>query len=292
MEICTFSTVKGGIGKTTLSYNFGEYLAKQGKKVLFLDFDEQSSLSHIYGITDQEGTAADILDIDNTDGSKVKIRNVNENIDLISGSTRLDTIQSRINDHSNKNMLLFMWLSKYFDKFNLDQYDYMIIDTHPDVQTATKNAIIVSDAVLSPVIPNRMSFDSITEFNTRVDNLKKEAIDYNTGETFVTAKFYLLANEIKRNTGLSRELVDTIKQDETGDKWIAVIPERELFNRSTSYKFSIAEMEELANTPVSQLDDKLREDPEFMKIKKYVDQQKPEYFKEINDVFQKIAQKI
>lgn len=292
MEICTFSTVKGGIGKTTLSYNFGEYLAKQGKKVLFLDFDEQSSLSHIYGITDQEGTAADILDIDNTDGSNVKIRNVNKNIDLISGSTRLDTIQSRINDHSNKNMLLFMWLSKYYEPFNLDQYDYMIIDTHPDVQTATKNAIIVSDAVLSPVIPNRMSFDSITEFNTRVENLKKEAIDYNTGETFVNANFYLVANEIKRNTGLSRELIATIKEEENSDKWIAVIPERELFNRSTSYKLSIAEMEELANTPNSELDDKLKNDSEFMKIKKYVDQQKPEYFKEINEVFEQIAKKI
>ena len=33
MEVITFATIKGGIGKTTLSYNYGEYLASKGHKV-------------------------------------------------------------------------------------------------------------------------------------------------------------------------------------------------------------------------------------------------------------------
>lgn len=31
MEIITFAAIKGGVGKTTLSYNFSEYLASVGK---------------------------------------------------------------------------------------------------------------------------------------------------------------------------------------------------------------------------------------------------------------------
>lgn len=32
MEIITFAAIKGGVGKTTLSYNFAEYLSDLGKK--------------------------------------------------------------------------------------------------------------------------------------------------------------------------------------------------------------------------------------------------------------------
>ena len=37
MKILSFVGIKGGIGKTTLSYNYGEWLATKGKKVLFID---------------------------------------------------------------------------------------------------------------------------------------------------------------------------------------------------------------------------------------------------------------
>ena len=43
MEVITFANIKGGVGKTTLSYNYGAYLANKGNKVLMLDLDQQSS---------------------------------------------------------------------------------------------------------------------------------------------------------------------------------------------------------------------------------------------------------
>ena len=41
MKIITFSAIKGGVGKTTLAYNYGEWLASKGKQVLFIDLDHQ-----------------------------------------------------------------------------------------------------------------------------------------------------------------------------------------------------------------------------------------------------------
>lgn len=160
MEVITFATIKGGIGKTTLSYNYGEYLASKGHKVLLMDLDQQSSLSRTYGITDQEGTVEEIFNVYNDDENRkeVKIHHVNKNVDLISGTTRLDKVQSRLETHNNKNLILFMWLHQHYDDIVVN-YDYMIIDCHPDIGIATKNAIAVSDAVLSPVTPSKFSYD-------------------------------------------------------------------------------------------------------------------------------------
>lgn len=87
MEIITFAAVKGGVGKTTLSYNFSAYLADLGYKVLMIDFDHQCNLSQILGIYDQKNTVLSIFEkIDALHiEEKVKIHRINNNIDLISG---------------------------------------------------------------------------------------------------------------------------------------------------------------------------------------------------------------
>ena len=63
MEVITFANIKGGVGKTTLSYNYGAYLANKGNKVLMLDLDQQSSLSRTYGVTNQDHTVEEIFNI-------------------------------------------------------------------------------------------------------------------------------------------------------------------------------------------------------------------------------------
>ena len=45
MKIITFAAIKGGVGKTTLTFNYGEWLAKKGHKVLLIDLDHQCNLT-------------------------------------------------------------------------------------------------------------------------------------------------------------------------------------------------------------------------------------------------------
>ncbi|MUK57441.1 AAA family ATPase, partial [Pseudomonas aeruginosa] len=61
MEIITFAAIKGGVGKTTLSYNFSEYLASVGKKVLLIDMDHQCNLSQLLNVYEQENTVLSIF---------------------------------------------------------------------------------------------------------------------------------------------------------------------------------------------------------------------------------------
>ena len=44
-KIISIFNNKGGVGKTTITWNLSDALARQGKKVLVIDFDPQCNLS-------------------------------------------------------------------------------------------------------------------------------------------------------------------------------------------------------------------------------------------------------
>ena len=234
MKILTFAAIKGGVGKTTLAFNFGEYLAYiKNKRVLFVDLDHQCNLSQTYDRYDTEGTIGNVFEQE----KNAVIHKVNENIGIITGNMHLDTIESNIENRTDKNMLMYMWLADQYDKLNLDSYDYLILDTHPDFSVATKNAIAISHAVFSPITPSKDGYNARFNLSERLDEFKKEAIDFQTRQSYVTAELKYIANMVKPNTHSSRELLESIKGH---DSVIAIVPNKESFNQSTLAKLSIA----------------------------------------------------
>lgn len=247
MKIITFAAIKGGVGKTTLAFNFGEYLARQqNQRVLLIDLDHQCNLTQTYGVYDAEGTIGRVFD----QKGDVKLHQVSENIALIAGDMHLDAIETSIENNTNKNMLLYMWLADQYENLNLNRFDYLILDTHPDFSTATKNAIAISHAVLSPITPSEHGYNAKFNLEERMDEYRQEAIDFATRKSYVTAQLLFIANMIKHNTKSSRDLLETLQGD---NSVIAEIPERELFNRSTLDKRSLAQMfQEQDNLTTSQ----------------------------------------
>ena len=88
MKIITFAAIKGGVGKTTLTFNYAEWLAKKGQKVLLIDLDHQCNLTQCYNIYESKNTIANAFK-----GGDVDIKQVKENISLIPGSVQLDTVE-------------------------------------------------------------------------------------------------------------------------------------------------------------------------------------------------------
>lgn len=250
MKIVTFAAIKGGVGKTTLTYNFAEYLASKDKKILLIDFDHQSNLSQVYKIFDSdkfeynpEKTVGNIF-TPNHNG-EVEVYHVKNNIDILAGDLQLDDKEIAIENRTDKNMMLFQWLSNVQDKLNLDQYDYILIDTHPDFSLATKNAIVVSDAVFSPITPDEFGYKAKWNLEPRFELLKNEARDFVTGKSYVTANLFFIANKVQARTNSSRDFLKNLENDhEDSHPTIAIIPQKELFTRSTIDKVSLAEMEQ------------------------------------------------
>lgn len=240
MKVVTFSAIKGGVGKTTLTYNFGEWLAKKDYKVLLIDLDHQCNLTNIYTHLEKSNTIGEVFKSPES-ARLVKIKNVAHNIDLIPGNLELDALEKSIENQSKKEMLLYLWIKNNYDLINPSKYDFILIDTHPDFSTITKNAIAVSDYILSPITPSEHGYSAKFNLETRLNRFRGDIIDYSTGASYIDAKLLFVANMVKHNTKASKELLTHIKDD---SDVIAVIPEKELFNRSTLEHKSIVSMEE------------------------------------------------
>ena len=131
-----------------------------------------------------------------------------------------------------KDMQLYMWLDDYYEEYNIGQYDYIIIDTHPDFSTSTRNAIVVSHKVISPNKPSGFSDDSNANISYRINKLKKDLIDFRTRESYVTAKLFSL--EIWSNIILNHQSI--LKSIENQENYITYFPDKELITRSVLEK--------------------------------------------------------
>lgn len=240
MQILTFAAIKGGVGKTTLTLNYGSWLARQGYKVLLIDLDHQCNLTTIYEETRRNNTIAEAFK-DEDDSEQVTIDHVAHNTDLIAGFIDLDVLGSRLENDSNKEMKLYMWFKQNMEKLALSQYDYILIDTHPDFSTITKNAVAVSDFILSPITPSEHGYTAKFDLAARLSKFRKSLFDYNTGISYIDARVYYIANMVKHNTTTSHELLDHVKDE---SDVIAVVPDRELFNKATTQHKSIYDLVE------------------------------------------------
>ena len=232
MKVISFVGIKGGIGKTSLAKEFIEKLKRElrqrgsEKKILALDLDHQCNLTQAHGLYESEGTVVNIFKRQ----GDVVIHHIDEQLDMIAGAMDLDVIESELETKTFKDMLLYMWLDKNYDDIDADQYEYVVIDCRPDFSIATRNAVAISDMLLSPIIPSQYSLDSRQNLETRLQMYADENIDYKTGESNIDTELYFLGNMIKHNTLASKELVQQLEND---PKVLGFVPYKELFIRAT-----------------------------------------------------------
>ncbi len=106
-----------------------------------------------------------------------------------------------------------------------DQYDYIIVDTPPNFQTAALKAALLADLVVIPTAPSGMDLSGLMEAK----------------ELALTAgrPYRLLANRIAKNTVMSRSLLDVLRDG--GDAFEIAIPQSVKFVEAESEGLYIGE---------------------------------------------------
>lgn len=240
VQILTINVQKGGVGKTTLQYNFTDWLASQGKKILVIDSDYSCNATATYRalVNKTKNTIANIFR-----DKPVDILKVNENIDLISGDPEIEKINTELITEQNNCLILYMWIADYYEK--LEKYDYIVIDTHNDKSLVTKNCLAVADVILGVSDPSSNGFTALLNLENDVDKLKKELIDVRTRESYVTGEVFFIANNVQRNVTNHREFVEEIK---ISSNYLGVMQRKALLGKSLLEMKSIVEQEKDSRT--------------------------------------------
>ena len=246
MQVISFMAIKGGVGKTTMAFQFAKYLQENNKSTLLIDLDSQKSLTGTFETKDFNfKDKHNISEILSNPQIGIIATTVEKNIDVIPSTSNLEEIADNLATKPNKELLLFMWFVKNSKELN-QKYDYIILDLPPAWNLLTKNGVAVADKVISPMEPSRFGYESHTKVLQSVSTLKNEVVDPVSGKSDVSAKIYFLGNRVKHNTNSSKEFLEALKNI---NDVIGIVPEKEAINTSMLLKKGIFDyLEETGQT--------------------------------------------
>jgi chromosome partitioning protein len=188
--VISLLNMKGGVGKTTVAVNLAAYLARDhGKKVLLVDLDPQTNASLSLmpekawsAWAAEHGTMADIFEVAG-DGKRSKSDDLHKfkdciihdvvpeipGLDLIPSHLKLTFLDLDLAARPGRERILGRKLEKV-----IDDYDIILCDCPPNLQTATQNALYASDYFLVPMQPDFLSSIGLGLLLDRLDYLKSE----------------------------------------------------------------------------------------------------------------------
>jgi len=165
----SFQIVKGGVGKTSLSFSLALRASHYGVKILVIDFDQQSNLTRSFGINARELPVWINLFRDNVKPSDA-IVNVTENLDIIPSNlnnSRLDLELAQA--PANLRELINDKIDPIRDK-----YDLVIMDCPPAINKINTAVSCSSNLIIIPLNPDPYAMEGLDFTLNELRKLKKE----------------------------------------------------------------------------------------------------------------------
>ena len=155
---------KGGVGKTTFTFNLGKGLAARGHRVLFIDNDPQGDLSQACLGDISIPPASNTMRL-YENGSKIEPLAISENLNLIGTDIELALAQE-------KN---FEVIFDFADKINdlVSEFDFILIDSLPSFGIMHTAALLASDTLCIPTKAAPFSLKAIKMLMETVDKVRR-----------------------------------------------------------------------------------------------------------------------
>lgn len=212
-RVIAVANQKGGVGKTTTAINLSACLAEKGKKVLTVDVDPQGNTSSGLGI-DKNNISNTIyqLIIGECSIEDCIIKNVFENLSLIPSNVELAGAEIELIGLEDKEYIL----KKCIDIVK-DNYDFIIIDCPPSLNTLTVNAMTTADTVLVPIQCEYYALEGLTQLIHTINLVKKRLNPHLEIEGVVFTMF-------DARTNLSLQVVENVKSNLNQTIYKSIIP--------------------------------------------------------------------
>jgi len=168
-RVIAIANQKGGVGKTTTAINLSACLAEKNKKVLTVDIDPQGNTSSGLGIDKNElqNTIYQMM-IGLCTLEDCRIVNQYENLDILPSNVNLAGAEIELIGIDHREYIL----KKQLDRIN-KEYDFILIDCPPSLNTLTVNAMTAADTVLVPIQCEFYALEGLTQLIHTINLVKQ-----------------------------------------------------------------------------------------------------------------------
>jgi chromosome partitioning protein len=152
-----FLNFKGGTGKTSLSVAYAYRLAELGHRVLLIDLDSQGHATQHLGLAGEnlERTVFDAM-VGGVPLEDVIVGTVLAEFDVVPANLRMTTLDISLMPMAGREYKLQRALAQVADR-----YEFIVMDAPPSFGLLNLNALMATDDLLVPVLPDFLSFHGL-----------------------------------------------------------------------------------------------------------------------------------
>lgn len=169
--IISIANHKGGVGKSTTAQTLAIGLAQKNKKVLVVDTDPQGNTTATLRAENTENNLYTLLKGNSTIQDSIYL-NKTFNVYIIPSADKLNSADK---EFTTDDYILNM---QYLLKDELDKvksnYDFIIIDTPPNIGILTTNSLVASDKVIIPMLADAYSIKGLTDTTKLINGIKQK----------------------------------------------------------------------------------------------------------------------